>query len=299
MSAQPSRQVEQVEPTLTSRPGPARLRVVHRTDFAYERTVPGSFNEARITPSNELRQSVVETRVAISPVTWQHSYTDYWGTRVTAFEVLQPHDRLTVTSTSVVDVREPDQMPEVDWQTLRRPEIRDARAEELRVNDRTEPGEELLVQVREVAADLPPAQAAHAVCRLVSDSVTYTKGVTGVHTRAREAWEERRGVCQDFAHLCLGALRSIGIPARYVSGYLHPRASAPVGETVTGESHAWVEWWTGSWYGWDPTNDKVVGPLHVVVGRGREYGDVTPLKGIIAVRAESRLSVQVEVTRLS
>ena len=295
MSAQPS----EAPPEADTHTGPARLRVVHRTEFAYERTVPGSFNEARITPSNELRQSVVETRVAISPVTWQHSYTDYWGTRVTAFEVLQPHERLTVTSTSVVDVREPEPMPEVDWELLRRSEVRDARAEHLRVTERTEPGEELMGLVHDVAADLSPAQAAHAVCRLVSDSVSYRKGVTGVHTRARESWAERLGVCQDFAHLCLGALRSIGIPARYVSGYLHPRASAPLGEPVSGESHAWVEWWTGGWYGWDPTNDKVAGPLHVVVGRGREYGDVTPLKGIIAVRAASKLTVQVEVTRLS
>ena len=76
-------------------------------------------------------------------------------------------------------------------------------------------------------------------------------GATGVHTQARESWVERKGVCQDIAHLALGALRTIGIPARYVSGYLHPTSDAPVvGETVTGQSHAWVEWWAGSWRGW-------------------------------------------------
>lgn len=202
--------------------GPARLRVVHGTAFSYDAPVPGSFNETRITPVDERRQAVLTSRVSIDPVTWQHSYTDYWGPRVTAFEVLRPHRELTVTSTSLVDVREPEPMPEVDWETLRRDDVRDARCEHLRISGRTEPGREVLDLAREAAGDLPPAQAAHAVCRLVSDSVTYTKGVTGVHTRAREAWVARRG---------------------------------------------------------------------------REDGDVAPLKGIIAVRAASELSVRVEVTR--
>ena len=92
-----------------------------------------------------------------------------------------------------------------------------------------------------------------------------------MHTPAADAWEVRSGVCQDFAHLATGALRAIGIPARYVSGYLHPKRDAEIGEKVRGESHAWVEWWTGDWFGFDPTNDREVGDHHVVVGRGREY----------------------------
>ncbi|MFB7886603.1 transglutaminase family protein [Cellulosimicrobium cellulans] len=100
------------------------------------------------------------------------------------------------------------------------------------------------------------------------------------------------------AHLCAGALRSLGIPTRYVSGYLHPRPDAVTGETVAGESHAWVEWWVGGWYGFDPTNRRPAGRDHVALGRGREYLDVAPLKGVYAGTGGSELDVSVEVTRL-
>ena len=110
----------------------------------------------------------------------------------------------------------------------------------------------------------------------------YMRGVTGVHSTAAEAWGERKGVCQDIAHVALGALRSVGIPARYVSGYLHPDAGAAIGQTVIGESHAWVEWFAGEWRGYDPTNLAEVGELHVLVGRGRDYSDVSPLRGVYA-----------------
>jgi transglutaminase-like putative cysteine protease len=122
-------------------------------------------------------------------------------------------------------------------------------------------------------------------------------GVTGVRTSAQEAWQDGRGVCQDFAHIALGALRALGVPARYVSGYLHPDPAAPVGRTVTGQSHAWVEWWAGDWYGFDPTNGKVAGLDHVVVATGRDYGDVSPFRGVISGGAGSRMDVRVELTR--
>jgi len=122
-------------------------------------------------------------------------------------------------------------------------------------------------------------------------------GVTGVHTTAAEAWEHRKGVCQDITHLAIGALRSAGIPARYVSGYLHPVPDAAIGQTVTGESHAWVEWFCGSWHGFDPTNSIEIGDRHVTVGRGRDYNDVAPLRGVYAGPYGSKLFVRVEITR--
>ena len=122
-------------------------------------------------------------------------------------------------------------------------------------------------------------------------------GITGVHSTASEAWEARKGVCQDIAHVTLGALREVGIPARYVSGYLHPRPSAEVGVAVTGESHAWVEWFAGEWQGFDPTNNIEIGDRHVLVGRGRDYGDVPPLRGVYAGPFKSSLHVKVTITR--
>src|SRR5205085_2787593 len=124
-------------------------------------------------------------------------------------------------------------------------------------------------------------------------------GATGVHTSAMEAWAERKGVCQDLAHLTVGLLRALGLPARYVSGYLHPIADADIRATVNGQSHAWVEWWDGDWTPYDPTNGKPVSLEHVVVARGRDYGDVPPHKGIYSGASATALGVQVEVTRLA
>lgn len=126
----------------------------------------------------------------------------------------------------------------------------------------------------------------------------YVPGSTGVHTSAEAAWEVRQGVCQDMAHLSVGLLRRLGVPARYVSGYLQPRADLPVGESVTGESHAWVEWWAGDWRAWDPTNGRPVGADHVVVGRGRDYDDVPP-RGVHSGPGGGELVVSVEFTRLA
>jgi len=122
-------------------------------------------------------------------------------------------------------------------------------------------------------------------------------GSTTVYTTAREAWEKKKGVCQDITHLAIGALRSIGLPARYVSGYLHPKPDAAIGETIAGESHAWVEWFCGDWQGFDPTNLIDIGDRHVAVGRGRDYNDVPPLRGVYAGPYASKLFVTVEITR--
>ena len=98
------------------------------------------------------------------------------------------------------------------------------------------------------------------------ESLRYVRGVTSVHTSADEAYSDGAGVCQDFAHLALALTKSVGLPSRYVSGYFHPEADAAIGEEITGESHAWVEVWTGRWWAYDPTNDCPVGERHVAVG---------------------------------
>ena len=170
--------------------------------------------------------------------------------------------------------------------------------EQLEQTPRTAPPDEVVQIARDlVAVAATPCEAAELICRAIGDRIEYMPGVTGVHTTAAEAWEQKRGVCQDITHLAIGALRSAGIPARYVSGYLHPKPDAVIGEAVAGESHAWVEWFCGDWRGFDPTNLIDIGDRHVTVGRGRDYNDVAPLRGVYAGPFGSKLFVTVEITR--
>lgn len=277
-----------------------QFRVVHRTRIGYDGDVAASYNEARMTPLTSAHQVVLHSRLEVSPTPWSHAYRDYWGTEVTAFEVLDQHRELVVTATSTVQVDRPAPLPGgLTWDEIRTPEVADRYCETLVVDDRVALDEELLARVAALAETTGgPTELAHAVCRLVHEEVAYETGSTEVHGHARDAWTERRGVCQDMAHIAIGALRSVGVPARYVSGYLHPTTDPVPGETVVGESHAWVEWWDGSWIGFDPTNNLDPGDRHVVVARGRDYADVPPLTGIYSGGATSEMEVDVQVTRL-
>jgi transglutaminase-like putative cysteine protease len=278
-----------------------RLKIVHRTGFRYEGTVAASYNEARMTPLNTQAQTVLAARVTVDPVTWAFSYKDYWDTQVTAFDVLVPHSELAVVSSSTVEVHvPPTAVRGVGWEALAARENADAVSEFTPQTASTTPHAEVVAMAAEAAADLAPDRAARAVCEQLRAEMEYVPGSTVVTTDAAEAWADRKGVCQDFAHLTIGALRTLGIPARYVSGYLHPKAGAEIGETVQGESHAWIEWWAGEWVAYDPTSLRPAGQDHVVVARGRDYTDVTPLKGIFAGRtSSSELYVSVDVTRLT
>ncbi|HEY0185882.1 MAG TPA: transglutaminase family protein [Cellulomonas sp.] len=276
----------------------SRLHIVHTTAFRYTRPVTASYNEARMTPVGQPGQTVLEARLDLLPHTWSYEFRDYWGTAVTAFEVLAPHEQLVVRAESRVEVApRPGPRTAGDWETLRSPALRDSLAEFLTDTPSTEVPDDLAATAAEVARGLAPADAALAVCTAVRDAMEYVPGVTAVHTPAAEAWAARKGVCQDVAHLAAGALRSIGLPARYVSGYLHPLGDAETGRTVVGESHAWVEWWAGEWTPYDPTNRVPVAEHHVVLGRGRSYEDVPPLRGIFAGAGTQSLDVSVRITR--
>lgn len=278
-----------------------QFRIVHRTHIGYDGEVAASYNEARMTPVTTPQQVVVHSRLDIAPTAWTQTYRDYWGAEVTAFEVLDAHAELTVTATSTVQVHRPEPEPGgLTWAELDTPEVADRYCEKLVVSERVAPDEELSARVDDLAAgSTGPSDLAQRLCALVHEEIAYQAGATQVHGHASDAWAERRGVCQDMAHVVIGALRSRGVPARYVSGYLHPSTDPVPGETLTGESHAWVEWWDGTWVGYDPTNDVVPGDRHVVVARGRDYSDVAPLRGIFAGGVTSSMDVDVQVTRLT
>lgn len=280
----------------------SRLRIVHRTGFRYAQPATASYNEARMLPHSRDGQFVMQANLEISPTATQHSYADYWDTRVSTFEVLTPHQELSVTATSVVDVRPvPALAPWIDWGALAEAvPLSLSLAECITQTPATAPDaemEELAHSIRAHGGDVD--ETALAICRAVGEAMEYRHGVTGVNSTARDAWPARVGVCQDIAHVALGVLRTAGIPARYVSGYLHPDRDAPVGQPVVGESHAWVEWFSGTWRGYDPTNLIEIGESHVYIGHGRDYADVAPLRGVYAGPSASELFVSVEVTKLS
>lgn len=279
-----------------------RLRVQHKTGFTYAGKVSPSYNEARMRPRNEPHQAVLDARVEVWPPARTYRYEDYWGTAVTAFDVHAAHDSLQVTATATVET-----LPAGDrlggegasWSDLALPDNLDRWYELLLPAPRTALDEELTSLAQQTrVAHTTPQSAAMAICERVRDEVTYQPGTTGVQTDAVQAWQQRKGVCQDISHLVVGLLRAMGVPARYVSGYLHPSPDAEIGEPVIGQSHAWVEWWVGRWMSFDPTNGIPVGERHVVVGRGREYGDVPPLKGIYSGPENTGQGVEVTVTRL-
>ena len=274
---------------------------MHTTRIAYDGGVAASYNEARMTPITTGEQVVVHTRLDVAPTPWSHSYRDYWGTEVTAFEVLDQHSELTVTATSTVQVNRPPQQPgALGWDEVHAPGVQDRYCETLVVDDRVRPDEELTAMADKLAAEAEgPSDFARRVCSLVHAQMKYESGSTKVHGHASDAWAARAGVCQDMAHVAIGVLRAARVPARYVSGYLHPRREPVVGDTVVGESHAWIEWWDGRWLGFDPTNDLEPGDRHVVVARGRDYSDVPPLTGIFSGGTTSSMAVDVQVTRLS
>lgn len=275
----------------------SRLKVVHTSTFRYDEPVVASYNEARVTPLTRTGQTVLSTRLEILPCTWQSTYRDYWGTAVTAFEVLTPHESLVVTAEHLVQMDGGAPVRgAAGWAELRSPALRDRLAEHLTNTVSTDPPLEVVELARDAAAGLGPNDAAIAVGQAVRERMEYIPGITTVHTAAAEAWAVRKGVCQDITHLALGALHAVGIPARYVSGYLDPRTDGPLGETVTGESHAWLEYWAGAWRPLDPTNQGPVGDHHVILARGRSYEDVPPLRGIYAGASTQELVVTVEIT---
>lgn len=277
-----------------------RLRIEHATGFAYQGDVGASYNEARMLPSSTDSQFVLSSQLDIDPSTAVNYYLDYFGTRVAAFDVLAGHASLDITARSLVEVRpRPLEVVDIDWARLARESARSiATVEMLAQSGRTEPHPEVAEIAQSIASQHDnPGSAALAIASAIGDAVEYMPGITGVHSTGAEAWTSRKGVCQDITHITLGALRSVGIPARYISGYLHPQADAAVGEAVTGESHAWVEWFAGDWQGFDPTNGIEIGDRHVLVGRGRDYNDVPPLRGVYAGPFKSDLHVKVTITR--
>jgi len=298
-----------------SAPGATRSwRVRHTTSYAYDDVVTDSIGLGHLVPRSLPWQQVASYDVRTDPGASDVSHDeDHYGNVATYFQVTEPHTRLEIEAVSEVTVSD-SAPPEADlaraWETarpLRAPRLPGAWL----AADFALPSA-AVAQVPEAASY---AEASFATGRPLGEAVTdlaarihadldYDPTATTVTSTVAEVLASRAGVCQDFAHLALACLRSQGLAARYVSGYLATEP-APGRDRVVGAdaSHAWVAVWVpstaggdGSWLAVDPTNDQRAGTRHVTVAWGRDYGDVAPLKGVIVTEArESTLTVSVDV----
>lgn len=286
-----------------------RYRVWHQTAYTYDEPVTDSYGSCHLVPRERASQRVIEQRVEVRPVPGDVTHdVDYFGNTATYFQVTEPHRELVIEATSDVEVTDPIISPEAmerSWHDLRPlagSACRDAwTAAEFALVSPLVVHEEV---AREYAAvsltpDRPLALAAVEIMHRIFTDFEYDKTATSVTSTIEEIVEKKAGVCQDFAHLILACLRSHGLAARYISGYLATQPP-PGKDRVFGAdaSHAWVEVWLGEdeWLALDPTNDQLAGERYVSVAYGRDYGDVPPVKGVIFTEAKrSTLKVSVDV----
>jgi transglutaminase-like putative cysteine protease len=283
-----------------------RFDIRYRTTFTYDRPVIASHNELRACPVTDHRQRLITYRVSVDPSTRVLSSMDYWGTRVDAFGVREPHQRLEVVAEATVETH-PSPLVTVapTMADLHEPTFADEHAEYLERTRHTDWGHELagvaLTTLDTYGPDL--VGVVLGLHRRIRTEVQYDPSATEIGVTVDEAWRGRAGVCQDYAHIAVAMCRAIGIPARYVSGYLFSTDDASAEETdaesVEVQTHAWFEAAIpgAGWMALDPTNGRDVGSRHVVVGRGRDYDDVAPFSGAHAGSAAVTLDASVDIRR--
>jgi transglutaminase-like putative cysteine protease len=278
-----------------------RLDILHRTRYRYAEPVRDSFNELRVRPVDAEHQDCERFLLRVLPPVRLRHYLDLHANHVNFFELHEAHTSLEIEGRSRVVTRNPPPVPDDAFPLSRVGECaRMERCHEYLQRSRyVDPSPEawrLAVDATLGRTDL--WAAATAISRAVFLEFSYEPGTTNAQTPAADVLRNRRGVCQDFAHVALAMCRSLGVPARYVSGYLY---NGPK-ELLRGAqaSHAWCEVFvpgTG-WRGLDPTNDQAVDERYVKVAVGRDYGDVAPVQGSYRGTAGQELSVEVDVQRV-
>jgi transglutaminase-like putative cysteine protease len=290
-----------------------RYRVRHETVYSYGGDVAHSHQLLHLTPRNVLRQSCHAHSITLLPEpSIRRDDIDVFGNHVTRLEYDLPHDRLEVLAEAGVEVRAaPATDPEesAEWEAVGGSLAFSGRPmqEELLEACRYRM-ESSYIRIKQTFTDyaadcFPPKRpilaAADALMHKIHREFKYAPGSTTIRTSAIEAFEARLGVCQDFAHIMIGCLRSRGLAARYVSGYLRtlPPPGADAAYVGADASHAWVSVFCPP-FGWidlDPTNDVRVSSDHIILAWGRDFGDVSPLRGVIVGGGRHRLSVRVSV----
>jgi transglutaminase-like putative cysteine protease len=279
----------------------------HLTKFRYSAPVSESLMEARMNPRSEGLQRCLSFSLSVTPRARVQHYRDYLGNVIHHFDVPSPHRNLTIVAEAEVDVTPPPVLPahlggdawarlDADlanrdfWEMLSPSHFAHS-TEAL-----AEFAEELKLPSREEAREVDPLQLLLQLNATVYGAIEYVPKSTRVDSPADDALRNRQGVCQDYSHIVIALVRRLGIPCRYVSGYLFHRAGAKTRSTE-GATHAWMEAYLPGigWTGFDPTNNTTASETHVRTAVGRDYADVPPTRGVFKGDAASELTVAVRV----
>jgi len=290
-----------------------RYNVKHITEYKYQELVNTAHNRLCLVPLNLPEQKCLKSEIKILPIPDEMEYrTDFFGNTILFISIYKEHQKLEVISESTVDILPRIQVSLAAKSTLLWNDVKDVIAlgdEYADVSQYLLPSHYVpnSLEIKKFAEDcFPEGGTLWSVCnslmKKIFTSLKFTPGFTTVNTPVEEVVKSRKGVCQDFAHLMIACLRNMGVPARYVSGYLEtfppPGKNKLVGSDA---SHAWVAVYFPEigWVEFDPTNNILPADNHILVAFGRDYFDVAPLKGIIFSSGNQQVDVKVDVTRLS
>jgi transglutaminase-like putative cysteine protease len=275
----------------------------HLTKFIYSKAVSESVMEVRMHPRSDSNQRCLTFSLSVSPRCRVFSYRDHLSNNVHHFDIPGQHEQLVIIAESLVEYQPLSEIPSFlsqdAWQELDNIVAEGDYWEMLLPSEFAKPTpalEELAVELNVVRRDDPVMLLLELNERLY-DYFSYSPRTTSVDSPIDEALRSKQGVCQDFAHIMIALVRRLGIPCRYVSGYLHHR-KGDQDRSISDASHAWVEALLPhlGWVGFDPTNALVAGNRHIRTALGRDYADVPPTKGIFLGRTASDLYVAVQVT---
>ncbi len=290
---------------------PVRYRIRHASAYRYGNDIMLAHHLLHLTPRPVLGQAVASFSLNIEPpASVLSEHVDFFGNPTTYLELHDPHLRLTVVAETDIEVTPPSSPgTDIPWEDLRDRVLApaDPAARNASAFAYASPMVAFDGELRDYALEsFTPGRSIRAAAldlnQRIHDEFTFDATATTIATPIAEVFADRRGVCQDFAHLAIGCARSLGLAARYVSGYLRtlppPGRPRPVGADV---SHAWLSVWCGGedWLDLDPTNGRVGSTDLITLAWGRDYGDVSPLQGVILGSSIQHLTVSVDVTELS
>ncbi len=291
-----------------------RYKVIHTTHYKYAARVTHCFNLANLIPRNTNRQKCINSKITVSPQPIHtNKRTDYFGNQCYHFEIQTAHKELSISSESQIEIQESSADLNLDLGMSygdalnffkQAPSNEVIKAKEFILDSpMIKTNEDIANYARpSFSASRPLNSCVAELTKRIFEDFTYTPGFTTIATPLSEVLEHKRGVCQDFAHLEIACLRAMGIPAKYVSGYMEtlppPGQKKLVGADAT---HAWIAYFSPEegWIEFDPTNDLRPGSKHIVTAEGRDYYDVTPIKGVIFGGGKGPiLEISVDVSRM-